>query len=319
MALVDYPSSPSSDDQEGEEAEPTPTTTATFKRKHDEELPPLPSKFHDLYASTTRVSTRDDPALHEGRKRVTPHVEGNWPTHIYLEWYPSTAENRSLSSLISELKNSIRADNATVNSSLTSDLGAPLPLHVSLSRPIGFSTEVKDAFVTSLECSIKSSGVRPFNVAVADLDWVSNLEKTRWFLVLRLHEPPSNSLNKVLHISNKVVQEYGQPTLYATPPEIHVRKSKSKGSRASQSDLDIKMDWDAMQNVSDAFHVSIAWMLERPSFELMATTKSLFTDGFGNMDELSFRAEEVKAKVGNLVTSIPLPGKVFEEKALWGG
>jgi hypothetical protein len=86
MALVDYASS----DEDEDDVPPTiDPKTAPLKRKRDEEsaseLPPLPSKFHDLYASTTRVSTRDDPSLHGGRKRVTPHVEGNWPTHLYIE------------------------------------------------------------------------------------------------------------------------------------------------------------------------------------------------------------------------------------------
>lgn len=91
--LVDY----TSDDSDASAGHASPVANAPAaaarpakKRKNAPEaeaaaLPPLPSSFHDLYASTVRVSTVDDPSLHQGRKRQIPHVAGNWPTHLYIE------------------------------------------------------------------------------------------------------------------------------------------------------------------------------------------------------------------------------------------
>ena len=58
------------------------------------------------------------------------------------------------------------------------------------------------------------------------LDWVSNFEKNRWFLVLRVKAPDNNELNKLLHISNTVVQEYDQPPLYVEPTPKSSPKQK---------------------------------------------------------------------------------------------
>jgi len=57
-------------------------------------------------------------------------------------------------------KFSSMGEEGEIHSFLTSDLGAPLPLHISLSRPIGFATEQKDSFVDSLQSAIKTSGIR---------------------------------------------------------------------------------------------------------------------------------------------------------------
>lgn len=98
MALVDYSDSDSDSDSVREvklfDDHVGGLDRSGLKRKRlsnglerDEvsDLPLLPSAFHDLYASTSRASPSDDPKLHGGRQRSSPHVEGNWPTHVYLE------------------------------------------------------------------------------------------------------------------------------------------------------------------------------------------------------------------------------------------
>jgi hypothetical protein len=90
MALVDYSDS-EVEDEDDQRDKPQGCTVdgppAKKRRVSDapSSLPPLPQSFRDLYSSTVRTSTQDDPSLHGGRKRVTPHVAGNWPTHVYLE------------------------------------------------------------------------------------------------------------------------------------------------------------------------------------------------------------------------------------------
>ncbi|KAJ8066271.1 hypothetical protein OCU04_005351 [Sclerotinia nivalis] len=337
MALVDYISSDEEDvvdvdddsnqDRHNKKDEKDVTTKTSnsnnLKRKRSisssSELPPLPSKFHDLYASTVRNSTRDDPSLHGGRKRVIPHIEGNWPTHIYIEWYPSTTEFRLLSSLISKVVSLKRFE---IQTFLTSDLGVPLPLHVSLSRAIGFSKDVKDSFLNSFEQAIKSAGIRLFEIGFSGLAWVPNYEKTRWFLVLRLNIPRSNALNKLLHVSNKVVEEYGQPPLYANSrasengtkiahPSKDVKNFKAKAQKKKENFID-------MVDLSEAFHISIAWTLLPPDQELIEATERLTANELMEVQQIQVQTKEIKAKIGNVVTNVPLPVGITEGKNLFG-
>jgi hypothetical protein len=94
MSLVLYPDSESDDDDDDDKAAQASSAgvKTPAKRKRSDagrhassELPPLPAAFHDLYSTNARTSTSDDPSLHGGRKRAVPHIEGNWPSHLYLE------------------------------------------------------------------------------------------------------------------------------------------------------------------------------------------------------------------------------------------
>ncbi|KAI1459497.1 U6 snRNA phosphodiesterase Usb1 [Annulohypoxylon moriforme] len=316
MALVDYSSSDS--ESADEEAESVSAAAKKHKTSHAETpvdneskstaLPPLPAAFHDLYASTVRVSTTDDPTLHQGRKRVNPHKPGNWPSHLYIEWHPTSPQLHTLSSFLADLQPALSPLSVDLKSFLTSDLGTPQPLHISLSRPIVLSTGQKDGFLETLVSRIAGCGIAPFDLAPVGLEWHRTRESERSFLVLRVAAasstspsspasapqleaqtpPPSNRqqnphLTTLLKWCNALVQEYSQPALYA-----------------------FKAD-----NGDTAFHISIAWTFAPPSPEVRRRTEEVFSR-HAKQDEirgLRVRVDGIKAKIGNVVTQVPLPGR----------
>ncbi|TRX94929.1 hypothetical protein FHL15_004014 [Xylaria flabelliformis] len=356
MGLVDY----SSDSSESDE----PAGPRTKKQKISEnqttnnsiaksELPPLPSAFHDLYASTVRVSASDDPALHQGRKRVNPHKVGNWPSHLYIEWHPTPTERTILTTLLSNLQSSLTSSITapiTITSFLTSDLGTPQPLHISLSRPIVLSTSQKDTFQADLESSIRSSGIAPFELAPVGVEWHRTAESARSFLVLRVGSTKKGEdhgknpqLAALLRRANAVVTAFGQPALYAFARSSDNNNNNTpKNPRNRNEGTGVEVD--------HAFHVSIAWSFAEPSVEIRRLTEETFNSanrwcmtsppgddgdegkssrGGGSKekaDEGSLRTamtttttikdaisamcvhvDGIKAKIGNVVTHVPLP------------
>ncbi|KAF2626894.1 hypothetical protein BU25DRAFT_342818 [Macroventuria anomochaeta] len=310
MSLVQYPDSDS--ESGGEEkvaflSAQKPNTVLKRKRSKpsNDDLPPLPAAFHDLYSTNARVTTSDNPSLHGGRKRAVPHVEGNWPSHVYLEWVPSQTESDSLHSLIQTIKDSIKEENIKrakplpvpdIIPSLQSELGAPLPLHVSLSRTLQIKTDDRETFLGTLSSSLRRAAVQAFYFDFRGLKWVPNFERNRWFLVLGIRKPAHDELNRLLSACNEAAQTSGHPALYSG--------GKGDGPMETNSPTagpHLKHD---KTDRSENFHVSIAWNLTEPDTEWVSLVQSMDVDEHIRLPQASF--DVVKARVGNVVHNFDL-------------
>ncbi|KAF4341767.1 snrna phosphodiesterase [Fusarium beomiforme] len=311
MALVDYSSSSESDESSGSASHHVkrrkgldgiaahsdgPSGSVT-KHADASSMPPLPDTFHDLYASTVRQSVVDDPSLHQGRKRQVPHVVGNWPSHVYTEWHPSTTQHRLLTNLMADIEKEVSSE-IKLHNFLTSELGSPLPLHISLSRPLSLTTGNKDEFLDKITESFNNSGIAPFVVRPQGLAWYRSPDSDRTFLILRVASGPKPSINSkdgvkplnpeltsLLTKSNAIATHFGQPPLYQI---------------------------NAKEPVGSAFHISIGWTFHLPADEMSLKTLRLFRQPkFEEIQKWEISVAGIKVKIGNAVNHIVLkePGR----------
>ncbi|KAI1656800.1 hypothetical protein F4813DRAFT_361911 [Daldinia decipiens] len=342
MALVDY----SSSDSESEAGEAASATKRQKTTADSAALPPLPDAFHDLYASTVRVSTSDDPTLHQGRKRVNPHRVGSWPSHLYIEWHPTTSQRNVLSTLLSDLQTALAPLSVSITSFLESDLGTPQPLHISLSRPIVLSTAEKDDFLEQLIARIKRSNVGPFDLAPRGLEWHRTSESERSFLVLRVGStgcPPAPAAivppaPAPVPASASVADRRSSRKRVGKPEKGKGSSSKTDAPTISPSDNPPPLPTQQQPHNpelaallqrcnalvqeyqqpplyafsggsdDDAFHISIAWSFVAPSADVKRHTERVFAAG-PQAEVLAMRVpvRGVKAKIGNVITHAELP------------
>ncbi|KAL8858010.1 MAG: hypothetical protein Q9178_005471 [Gyalolechia marmorata] len=303
----------------------------TRKRKLDEEdrpsdLPPLPDSFHDLYSSTVRFSNQDDPSLHAGRQRQTPHIEGQWPTHVYIEWHPSRSETKTLTNILTDIGKTL-PPNVQLHSLLKSDLGAGLPLHISLSRTLPLATHQRQPFTESLQTAVQESAVKPFTVTSDGLRWTANYEKNRWFLVVPIKKPPGDELNRLLGATNRVAQKYDKPCLYlaqnslAAPVTVtrwQPSTEKHGGSNTVSSTFGVGLGEPyphMYDDMSAHFHISIGWTLEEPVANL---AEAIVDKGSQGAIKLELAIETVKARIGNGVVVVPLAPKTAQTNGIVG-
>lgn len=310
MPLVTYSDS---DDNEDDSKDVLSTdalapVSPSTKRKRETpatNLPPLPASFQDLYATNVRTATKDDPSLHGGRKRQVAHVEGHWPTHVYLEWYPRANETQLLQDMITRTTGS---SSVKVQSLLQSDLGIALPLHISLSRTLSLQTNGREDFLTRLKSLVGDAGIKSFDVVFDRVAWYPNHERKRWFLSLGAGKPKGDELNRLLHASNKVCRAIQQPELYVPMKNDSELPSKKQKIEAVQLPFGVSPTSSVPLDCSDSFHVSLAWSLQ---------TQSL-SSGFQQcapkeLQKLSANFDCIKVKIGNSITSLPFKERKVQQ------
>lgn len=235
---------------------------------------------------------------------------------------PSQPESNQLDSLINHVRSAIAEASSRpskappipeIHSSLLSDLGTLVPLHVSLSRTLQIKTEDREDFLDTLTASLRRAAVRPFNVRFTALKWVSNYERNRWFLVLGMEKPAQDELNRLLDACNDAAQQCGHAPLYIGgkgdgPMEAKTRSDVASDKKCKRQksvpDEDLAIGTGVITDRTHNYHISIAWNLEEPAPEWIALAQSIDVSMFITSPQAPF--ESVKAKIGNSITNIGL-------------
>ena len=127
--------------------------------------------FCTNFVSTVPV---DNPALHQGRTRSQPHVDGNWPSHIYIPVSLSDAVNPKLLKVLRRAVADARRLVPELHSYLDSAASSRSPgdkradrqdggiqLHISLSRAIFVRAHQREIIKKAVRQSI-TNFVRPW-------------------------------------------------------------------------------------------------------------------------------------------------------------
>lgn len=110
-------------------------------------------------------------------------------------------------------------------------------------------------------------------------------------------------MNRLLKLSNRSLASFDQPPLY----EKTVQTSSGGGRQKQTNGED--------DDYSHCFHISIAWRLTEPSVDDNERVASIDLQKF---KDLRVRFDCIKAKIGNNISSIPLPNGIVDQKGIGG-
>ncbi|PBK67775.1 hypothetical protein ARMSODRAFT_988898 [Armillaria solidipes] len=178
----------------------------------NEEKPVKRKKLPTLSASLVVAAPIDNPSLHQGRKRNTPHVDGQWAAHVYI----SLGLNRksAMFSLLSEAIQSAKDEIPTLNDFWSKDGSVGPELHVSLSRPIYLRAYQRE----DLKRAVKSLALTHprFTLTFSTFAELVNDERTRTFLTIEVGAG-HHQLSQLSNALAPTLQAFRQKDYYAEP------------------------------------------------------------------------------------------------------
>ena len=171
--------------------------------KNNEKKPlSLPLAIEGMFPDRAQNSSKRD---HQGRKRTFEHVEGNWPTYVYIPVVNNKELVEIQDSILGKLKKKF------------SEKLHPFPAeecHISLSRTLPVRHYWIEPMFKKLKELIRQ--VHTFNYSVRGLKVYCNDEKTRTFIGIET----SNCYEKFYSLSkfvDQVYEEFGHLKFYSSP------------------------------------------------------------------------------------------------------
>ncbi|CAI4035060.1 hypothetical protein SMKI_12G1980 [Saccharomyces mikatae IFO 1815] len=166
---IDYSSSDGSD-TESESVDEVEAQVENAEKSNIEEagctdLPAIPDSVISKYHITPNLQKYELQDMHIGRF---------WRSFTYFEWRPTPAIRRQLQQIICEYKETFMKQEYTNLSQLPdfdplfiSHLGAPKPLHISLTRSLLFETEEqRQTFIHEIHNGLQNHRISPFTLEI---------------------------------------------------------------------------------------------------------------------------------------------------------
>ncbi|KAF9485886.1 hypothetical protein BDN70DRAFT_870814 [Pholiota conissans] len=303
LTLVSYSSSDEDEEKEGPSEEGKSVQPEPLQKKR--KLPPVS-------ASLVPPGPIDNPALHQGRIRTTPHVEGQFAAHVYV----SLPLGRH--SMLHKLVQNILRDAKTAIPALcdiwpAEEASTRPELHISLSRPIFLRAHQREDLKRAVKNIAKAH--KAFIVSFATLSELINDEKTRTFLTLEVGAgyQELRSLVGALTPSLKSIRQqeyYVNPRFHASIAWALLHKARGGASDLVRSDSICTTPFSPSEEAGLPLSHST---LEAP--DLFPTIAQLPPEAINDLKK-RYSAELCSPTVGSLeVESISL--KIGKEVCSW--